>query len=717
MTCIDTLVQRFRKGRGIGISTLTQSTGTLVVLSETDRVQCLVDRTVGTDFSLQWTLLIPSGKKLTCHVIALRGVQFLGVLDERDITLWDPNTEEFGVVSGKSVVQVPYFVQSLVELALSSKSYILVILSDGYQIVEPARWEILFSFELNNCRHICSQVVHKSVASASFPSENDYFIVLGVIVRGLQEIDKDNKKGSRETLFMHIFNEECCKVKSFEWNVKPPVETSTIQSFIFYQEQQSDESCFTLCILWSSGVLEFRMIAFSNEEPIVLRRVTLWDNQSIQNVFLMDWNSDYFALVFKDNLQVWHKKWKFCLESLTILKELGVAKNTSLSPCSHLGENHFCIYGCFVNGLTKWICEFPQLSLSQIIEMKGMSSWNTQDRSRKGQIFSEDFLKVLSISDNNSSNNEESNKFAEGMVEALWEKEKEWISYIEQGLYSSKDILSILQNPPLPSVLEHSSTSQHPRFYEKPSTFLINTILTCIMKALKDGDFSYAAVLEFLVQRHWIDYSTLRNSWSLSGEGHLHSTKNPILFPFLWKNRLYSLCLECMKHIVDLPAVEIIYLIQQASSSYDPMQHDAVLVEKGTFHLEQLFNLLWQRPLSTKDMIYSLEMLPLRDVILQLDLFEKELESVACSKRCISKAWIAWIALLLDTNMFALIMDNNGVEYLTRIYDKVKQLEQLNEIVVSMEPLVRSFVEKQQLVVGSSTKRRTHWIEYYSFAI
>jgi len=66
MTCIDTLVQRFRKGRGIGISTLTQSNGTLVVLSETDRVQCLVDRTVGTDFSLQWTLLIPSGKKLTC---------------------------------------------------------------------------------------------------------------------------------------------------------------------------------------------------------------------------------------------------------------------------------------------------------------------------------------------------------------------------------------------------------------------------------------------------------------------------------------------------------------------------------------------------------------------------------------------------------------------------------------------------------------------------
>lgn len=61
------LIQRFRKGRGVGIiSTWAQGTDTLLVLSETDRVQCLVDHSSDVDWTLKWTLLVPPNKKVTC---------------------------------------------------------------------------------------------------------------------------------------------------------------------------------------------------------------------------------------------------------------------------------------------------------------------------------------------------------------------------------------------------------------------------------------------------------------------------------------------------------------------------------------------------------------------------------------------------------------------------------------------------------------------------
>ncbi|GJQ15337.1 hypothetical protein GpartN1_g7128.t1 [Galdieria partita] len=717
----ETLVQRFRKGRGLGISVLTstQDNENLLVLSETDRVQCLVDHSIDLNFTLKWTLLIPPSKKLTCRVIpiGLRGVQFLGILDQQDITVWDANTEQFGVLNWKIVGQVPYPVISLVDVVFGEKTCVLVISSTGYQILDSASFDTIFSFILqNDCEHICSRVFKGSVfpRSLGFSQESDYFVVLGVVVRDSQETGNEvnNQQDSGEDIFFHIFDEDCRKCKTLEYKIKTSVEGSTIQSLILYEEQQNDETVsLHLCILWSSGIVEFRMLTWTSQEPIVLRRIKLSDNYLIlRNVFLFDLSSDYFGIVFKESLQVWHKKWKLCVRNGSILKELGNTKNISWSRFSHLGDNHYCIYGCFVNGLMKWNCELPQLSLSQIVEMKRIESRrNIQDLSnmeRKGLIFSEDILETLSMKEND--------KQGDRILEALWDKEKEWMSHIEQGLYSSQDILRVLTEPQLPHSLNNSftqSSQHHPKLCEKPSSLLISTVLIHILKALKDRDLSYITVLELLVQRRWVDYAMLANSL-LSLESQQNTTKNAILFPFLWRNCLYSLCLECMKHIVDLPPIEIIYLIQQVSN--DTQQN--TLVESDHFHVEQLLSILWERPLSTKDMMLALEMLPFRDVILQLRLFEEELESILHSKRWISKAWIEWIALILDTYMFALIVDSKGVQYVDHIYKKVKQLEQLSEVVVSVEPLVRSFVERQQLFLTDKGQRK-HWVEYYSFTL
>ncbi|GJD12216.1 Probable NOT transcription complex subunit VIP2 [Galdieria sulphuraria] len=704
----EPLIQRFRKGRGLGVSVVasTQDNDTLLVLSETDRVQCLVDHSIDLDCTLKWTLLIPPSKKLTCSAIpiGLCGVQFLGVLDEHDITLWDSSTEEFGVLNWKIVGQVPYPVARIIELVFGAKTCILVISSTGYQLLDGSSFDTVFSFVLqNNCEHICSRVVKGSVfpASLGFRKESDYCVILGVV---------NHSPDTGKDIFFHIFDEECCKCRTLEWNVKFYVEESTIQSLIFYEEQQNDEICsLHLCMFWSCGILEFRMITFDGQEPIIIRRITLPGTEfTPRSTFLFDLSNDYFGILFKESLQIWHKKWKLCFRKWSVLKELGIVKDISRSRFSHLGDDNFCIYGCFVNGLVKWNCELPQLSLSQILEMKRIENLNIQDFScmeRKGQIFSEDMLEALSMTDNDTR--------GDLIMKTLSDKEKEWINHIEQGLYSSKDILEVLQEPQSTNNLDISSaqTSQHHKLYEKPSSLLISTILMHIFKVLKDGDLSYTAVLEFLVKRHWIDYSMMR-SCLISLESQQSTTKNPILFPFLWRNHLFSLCLEFMKHIVDLPPIEVIYLIQQVSNN----RQQNSFIENDNFYLEQLFTALWQRPFSTKDMMLALEMLPFRDVILQLHLFEDELESILHTKRWISKAWIAWIALILDTYMFALLVDSKGIQHLNNVYKKVKQLEQLTEIMVSVEPLVRSFVERQQLFFTNKGQHK-HWVEYYSFTL
>eukprot|EP00871_Galdieria_phlegrea_P001721 jgi/Galph1/254/GphlegSOOS_G4939.1 len=755
----ENIIFKFRKGRGVGISVFNRQDCMLLVVSEKDRVQCF-ERLVDRNFVLRWTLVISPGSVLTVvstlmvvtfmhsNVLLQAAISlsefpeyFLGVVDGFKVICWNRNNEELGVIKGDIVYECNENIINLQCLSVSScfgsggnsqatekQPRLLLTVSNGYKLIDGPSLNVIYSFNfdwygqdertLNDTNeYILSSavehVVHRVVDETNIAcfhqmiGKHNSIIITGVLKNEEDLLNGENSDRNNRTnrIFFHVLSDDLNSSASFEWNLRTPFnhENTNIVSMILFEDEYSFVSFPMLVILWSCGTLEFRQVTCSKmEEPIIIRQFSS-RNISIRHMHLYELPNQHFAVVVNEKLIVWQRELKTIRCSYILSKELGDVKKISATQTDWLGDGQYYFYGCCSNGVFQLVGDFSPLLMSDMVSFKGQKT-NSLDPVFDEESYQRDYKKGLSLSKLSLESFQDE---ANNIVEQTLQHEMETSQQIERD--SLKDILKWFQegktsepNNALSDVSIQTSTW-------KPSTLVIISILKYTIDGIMSRDCTFENVMRLMVERQWIDYDMIVSNIGKNAK----TDTSPQLFPLLWKNEWYSLCLHCLKHLVDLPICEVLYLIQQVSNTWNEAK------ENNNCHrtfsdLNEIFIALKRRPLSSQGMMMALEMLPLGDIVHQLEIFQRKVENILQASDWISNAWLEWITLILDTHRFAILMDRRGVDCLFKIQHLVKELEEFGELATSIQPIVNTFLQNQ-----STWKEKTqkHKIEYFQMAL